>query len=208
MVSKKQAVADWIAQHAFTHFSELCSVRRHPEFYGVPSLLPTAKWFLQTSIERGAWNGSSLRPGVEDLALKLDRDWPEWAANATNVLGVILHPMFAETNFLSSLESLPAHRSSITTCIRFEKLLYLEAQVRHTWKWRQANFKSKPYTCYCTSRSRSGTTKPECAGHPISAKSRRMYSWRGYYDVVTRRRERTSKGVEWKVAEDDWVLVQ
>ncbi|KAG9091269.1 hypothetical protein FS749_016669 [Ceratobasidium sp. UAMH 11750] len=190
MVSNKQHAADWKSQNAFTHFTELCSVHGHPALAHVPSKLPATTRFLQTSISRGVWDGSNLTRGVQELALKLDQDWPEWVANTTNVLGVILHDMFADADFFPSLESLPAHQPSITTCIRFEKLLCMEAQVRH---------KSKPATCF---RPRA---KVECAGHPINSNSRRMYSWRAYCEIVAQRGEGDMAARNMTL--DDWVLV-
>ncbi|KAG8791436.1 hypothetical protein FRC12_009196 [Ceratobasidium sp. 428] len=207
MVSNKQHAADWKSQNAFAHFTELCNIRNHPSFSHVPPTLPTAKWFLHTSIAHGVWDGGNLTGGVQLLGLKLDRDWPEWAANTTNVLGVILHDMFADTDFFSSLELLPSHQSSITTRIRFEKLLYMEARVRHTWEWRQINHKSKSATCFHPGLLASGKAKPECAGHPINRKSRRMYSWRAYHEIMVReRRGKEVSAVENEYA-DDWVLV-
>ncbi|KAG9127300.1 hypothetical protein FRC07_014970 [Ceratobasidium sp. 392] len=206
MVSNKQHAADWKSQNAFAHFTELCGTRNHPALSHVPSTLSTAKWFLHTSISHGVWDSSSLAHGVQQLALKLDRDWPEWAANTTNVLSVVLHDMFADTNFFHSLESLSAHQSSITTCIRFEKLLFMEAQVRHTWEWRQINHKSKPATCFRSGLLTAGKVKIECAGHPINRKSRRTYSWRAYREVVAK--EGVKKHlIPGDVVADDWVLV-
>ncbi|KAG9103251.1 hypothetical protein FRC06_011632 [Ceratobasidium sp. 370] len=205
MVSNKQHAADWNSQNVFAHFTELCSVRGHPALAHVPPELPTAAWFLQTSLSRRVWDGSNLASGIQELALKLDRDWPEWAANTTNVLGVILHDMFADANFFASLSSLPAHRSSITTCIRFEKLLYVEAQVRHTREWWQISHKSKPATCFRSSPLPGGKTKVGCAAHPVNGKSRRVYSWRAYHEIVAKRgEEQTMAG---NVTLDDWVLV-
>ncbi|KAG8718392.1 hypothetical protein FRC08_005349 [Ceratobasidium sp. 394] len=74
MVSSKQPAADRKSRNAFAHFIELCSVRGHPALAHIPSKLPTAARFLQTSISRGVWDGSDLADGVEKLALKLDRD--------------------------------------------------------------------------------------------------------------------------------------
>ncbi|KAG8740551.1 hypothetical protein FRC10_004167 [Ceratobasidium sp. 414] len=206
MVSNKQYAADWKSQNAFTHFAELCSVRGHPALAHVPSKLPTAAWFLQTSISRGAWDGSNLANGVQEFALKLDRDWPEWAANTTNVLGVVLHDMFSDANFFPSLESLPAHQSSITTCIRFEKLLYMEAQMRHTWEWWQVSHKLKPATCFRPSLLPGGKAKVECAGHPINGKSRRTYSWRAYHEIVASEKGEV-RATARNMIVDDWVLV-
>ncbi|KAG8741301.1 hypothetical protein FRC10_003005 [Ceratobasidium sp. 414] len=205
MVPHKQHAADWKSQNAFTHFSELCSVHGHPALAHIPSKLPTAAWFLQTSISRGVWDGSNLSDGAQELALKLDRDWQEWTANATNVLGVVLHDIFADTNFFPSLESLPAHQSSITTRIRFEKLLYVEAQVRHTWEWWQIDHRSKAATCFCRSLLSVGKAKVECAGHPVNGRSKRTYSWRAYHEIVAR--EGKEKATVGNVTLDDWVLV-
>ncbi|KAG8694517.1 hypothetical protein FRC09_009799 [Ceratobasidium sp. 395] len=81
MVSNKQHAADWKSQNAFAHFTELCNIQNHPSFSHVPSALPTAKWFLHTSIAHRVWDGGNLTGGVQLLALKLDRDWPEWAVS-------------------------------------------------------------------------------------------------------------------------------
>ncbi|KAG8718393.1 hypothetical protein FRC08_005350 [Ceratobasidium sp. 394] len=113
--------------------------------------------------------------------------------------------MFVEANFFPSLEVLSAHRSSITTCIRFEKLLFMEAQVRHTWEWWQISRKPKPATCFRPGLLPSGKTKVVCAGHPINSGSRRMHSWRAYHEIAAKKRKGEMTGES--VVVGDWILV-
>jgi hypothetical protein len=119
---------------------------------------------------------------------------------------MILHDLFTETNFFPWLESLPANQSSFTTLIRFEKLLFLEAQARHTWEWWHINHKSKPATCFRPSLIPGSKGKIGCVGHPINGKSRRTYSWSAYRDIIAYE-QMGRKIVTGSVTNDDWVLL-
>ncbi|KAF8595617.1 hypothetical protein BDV93DRAFT_564183 [Ceratobasidium sp. AG-I] len=204
-ILSKPNQAQWKSDNLFSHFAELCSVRGHPDLAHVPpmSAFPKTHWFLISDGTRTIWNSGNLACGVQMLALKLDREWPEWATNSTNVLGLILSDLLTE--FIPWLENIPANKSSFTTAIRFERLLFEEAQLRHTWEWWRQNCKSKPNACFRPSLVGGKTERIVCAGHPIQSKSRRTYSWRAYRDLVAGR-SRSGATAE-KVTSDNWVLV-
>lgn len=126
-----------------------------------------------------------------------------YQANSTNVLGIILSDLL--TDFIPWLENIPANQSSFTTAIRFEKLLFEEAQLRHTWEWYRYNRKSKPGACFRPSLVGGNAEKIVCAGHPIHSRSRRTYSWRAYRDLVAKKSE--PEPMAGRLTSDDWVLV-
>lgn len=86
--------------------------------------------------------------------------------------------------------------------LRFERHLFDEAQLRHTWDWWKDNRRSNPAACFRPSLL-GGKVEVKMAAHAINAKSRRTYTWRGYYEMEMKRGGRKGE----KVTEDDWVVV-
>lgn len=76
--------AQWKSENLFAHFNELSSVRDHPALAHIPpaSAFPKTNWFLIADGTRTIWDSGNLASGVQMFALKLDREWPEWAVSA------------------------------------------------------------------------------------------------------------------------------
>lgn len=80
----KSKQAQWKSANLFSYFAELCNVRNHPDLAHIPpmSAFPKTYWYLLADGTRTIWDSGNLSSGVEMLALKLDREWPEWAVGA------------------------------------------------------------------------------------------------------------------------------
>ncbi|KAB5588598.1 hypothetical protein CTheo_7964 [Ceratobasidium theobromae] len=204
IISKSKAPenSEWDRRNLFAHFSELASVQNHPALAHVPPMtsFPQTRWFLLSNEPRKIWETDGLIGGIQLLTRNLDREWPEWAANNTNVLGILLSDLFAD--FFPWLEKLPVNRYSFTTAIRFERHLFAEAQLRHTWEWWRSNHKLTPNACFRPSLT-GKKVKIVMAEHAVHSRTRRTYTWRGYYESESKKTK-----TEVRVTEQDWVLVE
>ncbi|KAB5592561.1 hypothetical protein CTheo_4028 [Ceratobasidium theobromae] len=203
-LSNNKDSSEWATENLSAQFSELTSVPNHPALAHIPppSSFPQTRWFLNAANTRQAWIEGDLTGGVEWLALKLDKDWPEWAANTTNVLGLLLSDLFAD--FYPWLRNLRVNRLSVmsTVTLRFEQQLFAQAQLRHTWDWWKLNYKTNPRVCFRPSLV-GANRKITIAGHPVDKTMKLPCSWREYY-------ERVSKEARYgeKMTEGDWVVVE
>jgi hypothetical protein len=83
LLSKPKESASWESHNLFARFSELSSVPNHPALTHVPPMtsFPQTQWFLLADESRKIWEKGDMVRGVEMLALKLDREWPDWAVS-------------------------------------------------------------------------------------------------------------------------------
>lgn len=79
---------EWESENLVAQFTQLASVPNHPYLSHVPPLpeFASTHWFLLCDGTRKIWEEGNLVGGVEWLALKLDREWPEWAVSASTLL--------------------------------------------------------------------------------------------------------------------------
>ncbi|CAE6455747.1 unnamed protein product [Rhizoctonia solani] len=92
---QKQALG-WDYHRLFTCFCELASTPKHSAFAGIPpaTSFTQTQCLLQSEKKQKVWMKESMMGGIEMLTEALDQDWPDWAANSTNVLGLILSDLF------------------------------------------------------------------------------------------------------------------
>ncbi|CAE6461674.1 unnamed protein product [Rhizoctonia solani] len=198
---KQKQTLEWEYHQLFTRFCELASTPNHPALAHIPpsTSFPQTQWLLKSERKQKVWMKECMIDGIEMLTRTLDQDWPEWAANSTNVLGLLLSELFAD--FYPWLESLPANQTSCSTLLRFERHMFHYAQLRHTWEWWRHNRQTAPAVCFRPSLT-GKNDKVEMARHPVNSRSRVTYTWRGYSEVESRK--------EWngdEVMEEDWVVL-
>ncbi|KAF8751846.1 hypothetical protein RHS01_08317 [Rhizoctonia solani] len=116
---KQQQTLGWEYHLLFTRFCELASAPSHPAFAHIPP--PTS--FPQTQ-----W---LLRSN---------------SSRSTNVLGLLLSDLFVD--FYPWLENLAVHQTSCSTLLRFERHMFNQAQLRHTWQWWRHNRQTTPGACF------------------------------------------------------------
>ncbi|CCO35170.1 hypothetical protein BN14_09285 [Rhizoctonia solani AG-1 IB] len=198
---KQKQSLGWDYHLLFTRFCELASTPNHPALAHIPppTSFPQTQWLLNSESKQKVWMKENMMGGIEMLTHALDQDWPEWAANSTNVLGLLLSDLFRD--FYPWLAKLPAHQISCSTLLRFERHMFNQAQLRHTWEWWRQNRQISPGTCFRPSLS-GKNEKVVMARHAVNTKTRVTYTWRAYWEA------------EWKecseaeVTEDDWVMLE
>ncbi|CAE6435787.1 unnamed protein product [Rhizoctonia solani] len=198
---KQKQTLGWEYHLLFTRFCELASTPNHPALAHIPpaTSFPQTQWLLHSESKQKVWMNENMMGGIEMLTHTLDQDWPEWAANRTNVLGLLLSDLFRD--FYPWLESLPVHQTSCSTLLRFERHMFNQAQLRHTWEWWRHNRHTTPGTCFRSSLTGSNN-KVLMPRHPVNSRSRVTYTWRGYCEVESK------KECRGEVTEEDWVLVE
>ncbi|CUA74263.1 hypothetical protein RSOLAG22IIIB_11074 [Rhizoctonia solani] len=200
IIKQKQALG-WNYHHLFTRFCELASTPKHSAFAGIPpaaSFIQT-QWLLQSEKKQKVWMKESMMGGIEMLTEALDRDWPAWAANSTNVLGLLLSDLFSD--FYPWLENLAVNQTSCSTLLRFERHMFNQAQLRHTWEWWRRHRQTTPCACFRPSLT-GKNEKVEMPMHPVNSRTRVTYTWRGYYELEPKK-EYTGG----EMTEGDWVVL-
>ncbi|CAE6437678.1 unnamed protein product [Rhizoctonia solani] len=197
---KQKQNLGWDYHHLFTRFCEFASTPNHPALAHIPpaTSFPQTQWLLRSEKKQKVWMKECMIDGVEMLAQALDRDWPEWAANSTNVLGLLLSDLFID--FYPWLENLPVHQTSCSTLLRFERHMFSHAQLRHTWDWWRYNRQTTPAACFRPSLT-GNNEKVEMPRHPVISRSRATYTWRCYHELESK------KGCDVEMMEDDWVVL-
>lgn len=71
-------------QAIYLEYAELGAVENHPAMTARP---PAWKFdrtdeFLTNLKNRGLWESADIEPAVEQVALRLDQDWPDWAVRS------------------------------------------------------------------------------------------------------------------------------
>ncbi|KAF8600403.1 hypothetical protein BDV93DRAFT_559379 [Ceratobasidium sp. AG-I] len=179
----------------YLEYAELAAVDNHPAIVAIAvKLFPYTRQFLQDPKNSRIWETVDIQPAVEQVALRLDRDWPDWAASRTNVFGVVLSDLFYW--FFPWLEALPSKKHAINAGMRFERHLFAQAEARQSidW-WKERNTQPAPWFRI----SETGERMRIYAGHPVMQMKAR--SWRYYQQYMV------AKGAMKVVPEEGWVYV-
>ncbi|CAE7106548.1 unnamed protein product [Rhizoctonia solani] len=198
---KQKRALGWDYHHLFSRFCELASTPNHSTFAHIPptSSFTQTQWLLKSEKKQKVWKKESMMDGIEMLTRALDRDWPGWAADSTNVLGLLLSDLFID--FYPWLENLPVNQTSCSTLLRFERHMFNQAQLRHTWDWWRYYRQTTPCACFRPSLT-GRNDKVEMPSHPVDSRTRVTYTWRGYYELESKKE--IDRG---EMAEDEWVLL-